>query len=424
MAVPSSGEISFNDINIVAGKPSGSEVNFGELGLGAGFVEEDLNMGRFHGWFPNLIATGSYLTAQSPAYSNDCGRTWKEFDMTGWSAFRLSGTGFSDTHGQGTRDGETYGFTGQSVNNVSLTGTRRTFISRDHGITYEHKDVSANAYVIVFPEDPSTSSYIGNGYAWNYNKGRSLDDSSTWVTTTNTTVMAPAISCSSSGQYVYGCGHNGWCKRSSDYGATWNEFLSSFGAAGFATCDDSGQNLIAFVTSATGRFAISTNYASSWSTVVSNAWCHGYISPDGNFMVYTNGTAHTLNYSTNQGYSWTSIDISTEFPNTERVWCYGNGSNDTVFISPYNQSSTKVYYYTKGDSGITEAYDYSSELSGKFIYRSIPSKFKADGQQMLLTRDMSGNLYHIPDVFGTPVATKIWDADVKEGDQTTFFFQY
>jgi len=428
MAVPSSGQISLNDINIAAGKPSESEANFGELGLGAGFLDVSLGMNKFYGWFPNLIMLGSYLTAQSPAYSNDCGRNWTELDMSGWSPFRMMGVGFYDAHGFGTRNGETYAFSGQTNSAVTGTGTRRTFVSRDHGCTWEYTDVSANAYTNIFPDSSSGNlSFIGTGYAWDNNKGRSTDGEQTWTTVTNTTVMAPYLCCSSSGQYIIGGMHNGWVKRSSDYGSSWTEQLSTTGVITVPACDDSGQYVIGWRAASGGRFSLSTNYGATWANVSGvSQWCCGYISPDSNFIVYTNATDQTLNYSTSQGGGgspWTSIDISTEFPTTdETIYCYGCGSNTRVWLYLYNNASyTKVYSYTKGDGGISEVFDYSSVLNGKAIQKIIPSKFYPDGQQILLMRDTSGNLFHIPDALGTPVVTKIWDADIKEGDQTQFY---
>ncbi len=121
-----------------------------------------------------------------------------------------------------------------------------------------------------------------------------------------------SASCDSSGQYFHVCSDKG-VHRSSDYGATWTQILSSTDDHRCIASDSTGQYLATVAYGSSGSVKISSNYGSSWSSSFSVSY--GY-------SLACDSTGRTLAVGCNPGYIYQSNDYGQSFSVVNPVSAY------------------------------------------------------------------------------------------------------
>lgn len=147
-----------------------------------------------------------------------------------------------------------------------------------------------------------------------------------------------SASCDSTGRYFHVCSDKG-VHRSSDYGATWTQILSSTDDHRCITSDSTGQYLATVAYASSGSVKISSDYGSSWTSSFSVSY--GY-------SLACDSTGKTLAVGCNPGYIYQSNDYGQSFSVVNPVSAYWptlSMTSSGEFLACYNDFLVTIYVF-------------------------------------------------------------------------------
>jgi len=297
----------------------------------------------------SCTSSGQYISGITSNYtflaSSDYGQTFQE-TLTGtpsMSSFAVTSTG-------------------QTI----YVGTNVLNRSTDYGATFSIITTGYDGPQFLATTTSSNGTYVYALLQYTTSIIVSSDSGATWTAQGSMNVGWTAITCSSSGAYVYATGTDGSSGErvmyiSTDYGSSWN-LVTSFTSNPYfemniVSCDSTGQYVV--VTAGTDGIYRSANYGSTWSRINGNTggaigvnWVSIDSDASGANLIAGESTYNCVYHSTNSGTSWTALNMNLSAPNMVTISSNGTyriiGSTNYSIINQFPSQATSPWTLTNG----------------------------------------------------------------------------